>query len=184
MNDSTTKKPPAVATTRTRLTADEKQAWQKFCQDNNLSEADMLRRMIQQVSGGQVPIEFPSLKESKSGKVTIRLTEHDHRRLGMKAEKEGFTTRTNWATVVILAALHPEPVLNDAEVFALRESNRELAAIGRNLNQVAHALNIDHSLVEKVNISFMQKLAQQIDQHKTKIYEILDMSRNRWRWGG
>ena len=183
MANSTPEKNATPATTRTRLTPDEKRAWQQFCRFHNLSEADMLRRMIQKVTDGQVPIEFPALKAPKSEKVTIRLREADHRRMGKKADIEGFTTRTNWTTAVVLSALYLEPVLNDAEVFALRESNRELAAIGRNLNQVAHALNLDYSQTEKVKLSFIQALTERIDLHKEKVAELLDMNANRWRWG-
>ncbi|HBT9902792.1 TPA: MobC family plasmid mobilization relaxosome protein, partial [Klebsiella pneumoniae] len=35
------------------------------------------------------------------------------------------------------------PVLTDEEVNTVRESCRQLGAIGRNLNQVARALNIE-----------------------------------------
>lgn len=180
MNDSTPKKPPAVATTRTRLTADEKQAWQKFCRDNNLSEADMLRRMIQHVTAGQVPIEFPGFEEGRTEKITIRLTPANHRRLSARAKAEGFPNRTSWTTAVILGILHRAPVLGDAEVSALRESNRELAAIGRNLNQVAHALNIDYRQTERVKREIIEALAQRIDQHKNQVYELLNKSMNRW----
>lgn len=169
--------------TLTRLTPEEKKTWKKFCQANKVTESGMLRKMIQHVTGGQVPIEFPSLKESKSGKVTIRLRDADHQRLGKKAEEEGFTNRTNWTTAVVLSALYQEPVLNDGEVSTLRESNRELAAVGRNLNQVAHALNLDYSQTEKVKLAFIQAMAERIDLHKARVAELLNMNMNRWRWG-
>ncbi|ENB0120699.1 plasmid mobilization relaxosome protein MobC [Escherichia coli] len=42
------------------------------------------------------------------------------------------------------------PVLTDEEVNTVRESCRQLGAIGRNLNQVARALNIEFRESDKL----------------------------------
>ena len=165
----------------TRLSEDTKRAWAKFCKDSGMSEADMLRKMIERVTGGVATSEDAEPNEPKSGKITMRFTEREQREILKRAKREGFPNRTNWATAVILASLHREPVLNDKELATLRESNRELAAIGRNLNQVARALNIEFRDSDKLKLEGIEKLAERIEHHKDLVADLL--TRNMSRWG-
>lgn len=165
----------------TRLSEDTKKAWSQFCRANSLSEADMLRKMIERVTVGITLSEGSGFDEPRSGKVTMRFTERERREILERAKQEGFPNRTNWATAVILASLHREPVLNDREVGILRKSNRELAAIGRNLNQIARALNIEFRDSDKLKLDGIEKLAERIEQHKDLVADLL--TRNMSRWG-
>ncbi|HIG1422041.1 MobC family plasmid mobilization relaxosome protein [Klebsiella pneumoniae] len=54
------------------------------------------------------------------------------------------------------------PVLTDEEVNTVRESCRQLGAIGRNLNQVARALNIEFRESDKLKQEAIEKLAERI----------------------
>ncbi|EPX6815665.1 plasmid mobilization relaxosome protein MobC, partial [Shigella flexneri] len=49
------------------------------------------------------------------------------------------------------------PVLTDEEVNTVRESCRQLGAIGRNLNQVARALNIEFRESDKLKQEAIEK---------------------------
>lgn len=167
----------------TRLSDDAKKAWVQFCKANKLSEADMLRKMIERVTDGRTyaPVEDASAAEPKTSKITMRFTRRDQDLILKRAKQEGYPNRTSWATAVILAALHREPVLTDKEIEALRESNRELAAIGRNLNQVARVLNIEFRESDKLKLEAIENLAARIEQHKDQVAGLL--SRNMSRWG-
>ncbi|HHG9163891.1 MobC family plasmid mobilization relaxosome protein [Enterobacter hormaechei subsp. xiangfangensis] len=63
------------------------------------------------------------------------------------------------------------PVLTDEEVNTVRESCRQLGAIGRNLNQVARALNIEFRESDKLKQEAIEKLAERIDQHLDHVSE-------------
>lgn len=167
----------------TRLTEDEKQGWVNFCKAAGVPEAKVLRDMILKVSGGAEakPTESRGRGEAKAGKVTVRLTERERNALLERVQLEGYGNPTKWVTALVRAALHKEPVLTDGEVAALRESNRELAAIGRNLNQVARALNIEFRESDKLKQEAIEKLAERIEQHKELVAGLL--SRNMSRWG-
>ncbi|ELU1680204.1 plasmid mobilization relaxosome protein MobC [Vibrio parahaemolyticus] len=166
---------------KTRLSETEKKAWQGFCRANNLSESDMLRRVIQRISNETVSIDSPGLNyDKKARKITIRLTEYEDRKLIERAEKEGYTTRTKWTTAVVQSALHKAPILSNHEINVLRESNRELAAIGRNLNQVVKALNIDFHENDKIKQDAIENLIERIEQHKGQVAELIDRNMNRW----
>ncbi len=66
------------------------------------------------------------------------------------------------------------PVLTDEEVNTVRESCRQLGAIGRNLNQVARALNIEFRESDKLKQEAIEKLAERIDQHLDHVSELFD----------
>ena len=51
---------------------------------------------------------------------------------------------SRWVASAVQALLTREPVLSSDEVLELRAATRELAAIGRNINQIAHVLNASH----------------------------------------
>ncbi|MFN3710612.1 MAG: plasmid mobilization protein [Alishewanella aestuarii] len=170
---------------KTFLSEEDKAAWSKFCKSADKSEAVMLQKMILKVLTGSIPTETSSSRgEPKSGKVTVRLTEHERLKMINRANDEGYSNITSWSTAVIRSALHHEPVLTNSEVTALRESNRELSAIGRNLNQVARALNIEFRDSDKLKLEGIEGLIERIEQHKDTVADLLTRSMNRWHDNG
>ena len=170
----------SMSQAKTSLSEDEKAEWAQFCRAADKSEAVMLRDMILKVVTGSVPDGFSSRGESKTGKITIRLTESERVSLLDRASKEGYRNPTSWTAAVVRAALHQEPVLTDAEVAALRQSNRELSAMGRNLNQVARALNIEFRDSDKLKLEGIEQMAEKIEQHKDLVAGLLNRNMNRW----
>ncbi|NDL70841.1 MobC family plasmid mobilization relaxosome protein [Halomonas alkaliphila] len=166
-----------------RLTDIEKKAWVRFCKANGQSESDMLRRMIRQVSGSTDIMKEDEQEEyaTRISKVTIRLTPVQACCLQQHARSEGYPNRSSWVTAMVLAELHQEPVLTDEEVNALRESNRELRAIGKNLNQISKVLNIEFRESDKLKQQAIMALSDRIEQHKGQVASLLSRSMNRWR---
>ncbi|WP_407226612.1 hypothetical protein [Enterobacter hormaechei] len=66
------------------------------------------------------------------------------------------------------------PVLTDEEVNTVRESCRQLGAIGRNLNRGGGALNIEFRESDKLKQEAIEKLAERIDQHLDHVSELFD----------
>ncbi|EAV2676858.1 MobC family plasmid mobilization relaxosome protein [Salmonella enterica] len=163
-----------------RVTPELKEKWQTFCYERGVSESDMLGLLLEKVTAGVVPNEAKGLEEPRSDKVTIRLSPNDIHNMTERAKAEGFPSRTTWLTNLVLATLNKEPVLTDAEVNALRGSNRELAAIGRNLNQIARALNVEFRDSDKLNKELIERLLEQIDGHRDKVSNLIDRNMNRW----
>ncbi|WP_348826933.1 plasmid mobilization relaxosome protein MobC [Halomonas sp. RT37] len=166
-----------------RLTDSEKEAWTQFCKANGLRESDMLRRMIQRVSGRAVTSHDHEI-ETRSRKLTIRLSPTQERWLAQRAQEEGYPSRTSWVTAMVMAELYQEPVLTDSEVAVLRESNRELRAIGKNLNQITKVLNIEFRDSDKLKREAIEALAERIEQHKDQVASLLSRNMNRWRDDG
>lgn len=73
--------------------------------------------------------------------ISVRLKAPERQALAEAAQAQG-TTPANWIRSLTLIHLARRPQWNGAEVEALRDVFRELRAIGNNVNQIAHALNI------------------------------------------
>ena len=73
--------------------------------------------------------------------ISVRLKAPERQALAEAAQAQG-TTPANWIRSLTLIHLARRPQWNGAEVEALRDVFRELRAIGNNVNQMAHALNI------------------------------------------
>jgi hypothetical protein len=86
-------------------------------------------------------------------------------------------------TSLVLSALHREPVLNSDEIAVLRESNRQIAAIGRNLNQLVRALHTDARISNRITRAEVKILGDQIEDHVSKVAELLEKNLNRWEGG-
>lgn len=163
-----------------RVTKEQKEAWQAFCHAQGVSESDMLGLMIEKVTAGSVALDHKGLKETKTDQLNIRLNTRDMKRITKRAKAEGFISRTAWLTAVAMANLNREPVLTESEIQALRTSNRELAAIGRNLNQIAKVLNTEFRESDKLNRQAVLALSEKIDSHREEVAGLLQRNLNKW----
>jgi len=100
----------------------------------------MVELMLQSVSTAAAPtavIDGPVLRDAR---VTIRLAGDDQRLLRARASGRGMPAAT-YVSVLVRSHLRGLARLPIEERLALKESIAELAAIGRNLNQIARASN-------------------------------------------
>ena len=72
------------------------------------------------------------------------------------------------------------PVVTDAELVRLRESIRELNYIGRNINQIAKALNENFHETDRVNLATLKRLEATIDKNMDAIYEFIGAKNRAW----
>ena len=98
-----------------------------------------------------------------------------------RSKREG-TTPQGWVRRHIRSTLHRAPQFNRDEENALLESNRELAHLGRNVNQIAHQLNISLNASDQINAQRLEVLARAIEAHREKVYALINAI---WgRYGG
>ena len=103
-----------------------------------------------------------------------------------KSEKAAVQERANlercsqrrWIIDAIRAGLTREPQFGMKEIDALGESNYQLLAIGRNLNQVAKAMN--EGKRDSVTIKSIERLREIIDAHTDKVSGAIRASLERW----
>jgi hypothetical protein len=164
--------------TKTRLTSEEKEALAGLARRRGVTESELLRQMIRSVTGG-LEVE-PVDTERRSCQVNIRLDEHERDKLAERSAAEGYRTPTTWAASAVRAALHQDAVLSDTELEELREATREIAAIGRNLNQIARALNADPDAEPGGLAQAVVSVAEKIEDHKAAVSALIGRNLNRW----
>jgi len=111
----------------------------------------LMRRLVERAVGdGRAPARA-TIATSASRKVTIRLSESELHLLATIAAQRGMT-RTQWIASLVRARLgFPVQQTND-ERQALRAVARELNRAGGNINQIAHAANLNRLIGQSVKI--------------------------------
>lgn len=152
------------------LSEKEKALFKIKCKALGKTQAQLLREYIRSI----IPSEQPDIEkgiENKTNVISFRLTDSECQKIDQRFALENFDNRGSWVKNVIRYTLKKEPVLTKTEVNILREANRELAAIGRNLNQVAHAINIDHKNSAKMTPKLFEQLVNNVKQHRQYIIQ-------------
>ncbi len=103
--------------------------------------SDAVRGLLAQ--GGVPALPVADDAEGAGGdkrKVTIRLRQADKIEIQQQAKAMG-TTLTGWITALARSRIRRAPLLAVPETAALADANKQLAAVGRNLNTVVHRLH-------------------------------------------
>lgn len=167
---------PMVATefVKARLPLDLKQRVKVLADRQLLSESAWLKRLIVrevQVDGGDREAESIGVSGGKdrerhrprdrasspSGRVYVRLRGDDRMLLEARAEARGMRPAT-YVSVLTRCHLRQLAPLPKDELLALKRSVGELAAIGRNINQIARAANEGGRLPGSVRDEFRAML--------------------------
>ncbi|KQR13847.1 mobilization protein [Xanthomonas sp. Leaf148] len=83
-----------------------------------------------------------------------------------------------WVIDAVRAGLTGEPQFGTKEVDVLGESNYQLLAWGRSLNQIARRLNEGRKA--NLTIEQIRIIADRIDAHTKKVSEAIRASQERW----
>lgn len=103
---------------------------------------------------------------------------------GAKKRAESKAMSTNrWVVALLQTHLTEKPVATDYEIAILRESNRELAAIGRNLNQIAKALNESFHETDRVKSRLLADLGAEIKVNHRATRNLIKASLQAWSFG-
>jgi hypothetical protein len=87
-----------------------------------------------------------------------------------------------WLEGLVQSNLACEPVLNEREVILVRGMNRQLAAIGRNVNQIARALNMDSHSAERsqVDLNILKEVPASIELARKVITRLIRNTQRGW----
>jgi len=163
---------------------DLKTPWVEYCTSVGKKPGAALREAIEkQLSGLEAdkartvfkPVE--EIQHEAKKRFEIMLTNSEREALAIRAKEEN-TSGRQFVIDALRAALTYEPQLSMKEIEILGESNFQLLAVGRNLNQIARRLN--EGKYEPVTIERIEELRKIIDIHVQKASDSIRANIERW----
>ena len=117
--------------------------------------------------------------DASKTRLTVRLPRYVRHAASELAKTRGLAI-SSWIASLVQSQVAATPVLTADELEIVDASNRELAAVGRNINQIARALNEAHFQVERVRLDRLAYLAEKIEDVRQAISTLVRASRNAW----
>ena len=158
------------------------------CQSEGLSASQLLRRAL--IDYLRKPNSIPSFTvENKHDfvekkKVVVSFTESEYAALGEVVKTSYNVTYQAVIVGMVRAYLTAEPFLNEQEIMVMRDANKQLLAIGRNLNQIVRAMN-SGTYNEKygINDDYLMRLLGACDKHAAYFQGIVTRATQRKKIG-
>lgn len=156
----------------------------EYCASVGKKPGAVLREAIEkQLAGLQAgkprtvfkPVE--EVQHEAKKRFEIMLTDSEREALATRAKEEK-TSGRQFVIDALRAVLTHEPQLSMKEIEILGESNFQLLAVGRNLNQIARRLN--EGKYEPVTIERIEELRKIIDIHVQKASDSIRANIERW----
>jgi hypothetical protein len=151
-------------------------AWQA-----NLSKRDLLREIVYAhlLEPRQYPDLIPDSRSANTEHLSVRLFTFLADAVRERGAHKGMTA-SRWMAALIQSHLTREPVLDDKKIEILRASNNELRMIGRNLNQIARAMNTRPEETDQIKLEVIEALAQVFGEHQAKVTGLIQHSQKDW----
>lgn len=167
-------------TLRARVTTSIKVAFEGLASARGVKPSELLRELVIKEISADPDANLPQLTTGETAsRLMVRLPSGVGQALHIRAQLKGMAS-SRYLGALAQAHLSLLPVLGDDEIGALREANRELAAIGRNLNQIAKAINGAHHETERLQYEFMTELVETIDAERAAIRQVIRASLAQW----
>jgi len=174
-----------MKTLKTQVPIDVKQQFVKRAKRKKLSESELLRLIVVTELaeiGSSESEEYDNEDESdvKTSRVNVRLPIPMQLEIDRRRASAGGMARSTWIRSLVQSNLLNIPIMTDGEVIALAESNRQLAAIGRNLNQIARALNLAYHETGRIKLEQIESVIETIDGHRQHVAALISAAEGRW----
>lgn len=157
------------------------------CSAMKVTPSDLIRKVVLDLVGNQPKLEPPGQFEIVSGaagrgatRVEVRFTDDEYEALSKSAASMGFENVQHLILALSRGYLTLSPQFGKEEMAALGESNRQLLSMGRNLNQIARALN-QGGMVSGFTDDRINQLYARIVQHTEYVSRLIAANIERWR---
>jgi predicted DNA binding CopG/RHH family protein len=160
----------AEAFVQCRVTAEAKTLLRVLAEREQITESALVRQLIEVMLRMSAKEGFPKLdaleQVSRDARLTVRLAPEDRILLCDRATARGMPSAT-YVSVLVRSHLRNLAPLPKEELLALKRSVAELGALGRNLNQIARALNQGgkHSGPGREDLKAMLRVAEGLRDH-------------------
>ena len=174
--------PPFVAA---RVTPEMKTLLRTLAEREQITESALVRQLLEVTLRRSAMEGFPKLhvleKVSRDARLSVRLRHEDRTLLSARATARGMASAT-YVSVLVRSHLRNLAPLPKEELLALRHSIAELKAVGRNLNQMAKALNQDvrATVPGRQEVNALLKVAEGLRDH---VKALLKANEKSWAQG-
>lgn len=182
---------------RLRVPIDLLESWQSFIEQHQEDGPEVLRRVMAQLvgrprrgaQGGGANSPLAQMKEvaevdrAPKKAVKLMLTATEHAALSKISEDRECSIQF-WIISLIRSALTRGITVGGAELQALGESNYQLMAIGRNLNQVARHLNAGAEIEQSDLEMMLRTMTDSMDKHRREVHALISACSHRWKLEG
>lgn len=167
-----------------RLRPEIRVQWDAYCLRMGKASSTVIKEAIEkQLVGLQAEkarTVFTQVEETSrepKKRFEILLTVSEREALEIRAKEAGSSVR-QFIIDAVRATLTHEPQYSMKEIEILGESNYQLLAIGRNLNQIARRLN--EGKYEPVTVEQIEELSRSLRQHAKKVSDTIGANIERW----
>jgi hypothetical protein len=166
---------------KTLVETETKTRFRNLAKTRGLSESELLRSVVLVVTGQDTDDQLikPEAENNELERMTVRLPGFLMDAAKQRGKSKGMAA-SRWVAALVQANLTGKPVMADKELAILQASNRELAAIGRNINQIAKALNEAFHETERVRLDTLAALSQSISENRAAIRSLVRASQQAW----
>ena len=168
-----------------RVTSEMKERFRAVACYQGLSESTLLKRLVEAalLTAAAVRPQVPESIEpvAVGGKISVRLRTDDLLLLRERAKARAMPTST-YMSLLLRSHLRSVTPLPTAELDVLKRSVAEISAIGRNLNQIARAVNQGEgpTVASKADL---QALLRALNGMRVHIKSLINSNLESWRSG-
>ena len=164
-----------------RVTSETKARVRRLAVRDGITESALLRQLLDVVLRTAGPEEPPTLapdKVNRDARLNVRLEPEDWRLLRERAKARGMRSAT-YLSYLARAHLRGANPLPKAEYTLLKQAIEQLASVGRNLNQIARAMNqgVRPSGPGQAELAVMLKVSRALRAH---FRALLDANDRTW----
>ncbi|WP_350614361.1 plasmid mobilization relaxosome protein MobC [Pseudomonas sp. HY7a-MNA-CIBAN-0227] len=162
-----------------------KEPWADYCKALGKKPGAAIKEAIEQqlakAAANPQPKIYHQIHEAPAAepkqRFEILLTASEKAAVKERTRVERCSMR-RWIVDAIRAGLTHEPQFGMSEIDALGESNYQLLALGRNLNQISRRLN--EGAYEPVTVERIEALTRIVDNHTDIVNRAIRASLERW----
>lgn len=159
-----------------RVTSETKARVRRLAERDGITESALLRQLLDVVLRTAAPDDPPTIeaagKVNRDARLNVRLEPEDWRLLRERARARGMPSAT-YLSYLARSHLRDAAPLPKTEYTLLKQSVEQLAVFGRNLNQIARAINRGEwpAMPGRTEVAAMLKVSEGLRDHFTGLLE-------------
>ena len=155
-----------------------------YCADSGASASEAIRDLLSKSLRDQTASDETTYIDDESVprvRLELRLTPRERAAIEDRCATDGFTSANRWIVSLIRANLQKEPEFGETGLDALFESNRLLAPLARNLNQLTRDVRQLGIQVSPYRFRILENLQTALTAHIKVVATVISRNVGRWR---